>query len=267
MNVEQTINVYAGGPGSGCHGDKCGRPRIHQIEEKDIVKLKKADSLWNTKTGNVDKFPPGLKAVVINVLPKVGSQDQLVKVTIQPPTKKHEADAMRYLKMEDVELHTPGVGNRTPKSATFPVQSNQVIMKTVTSDGAKLTWVKPQNEPEKELQTLKDISKEASYYKGKFGLVDKVAGADGQTTRIYDTTKNIPSSVLQREGGSAISKAGVTVWVHRYSDKVVIQEQQYARYSQKTRGIMSFEYKNIGSAFGMLKNRYGISIPLKGQRF
>lgn len=266
MNVKQAIDVYAGGPGSGCHGDNCGRPS--KPDSGDIVKLKKGDTLWNTKTGNIDKFPPGLKAVVINVLPKIGSSDQMLKVTIQPPTKKHEADAMRYVKMDDVTLHSKGLINRAPKSVTFPVSKNDVIMRTtVTTDGAKLTWVKPQNEPEKDIQTLKAIAKEPSYFKGKFGLMDKVAGADGQTTRIYDTTKNVPASAWKKEGGAAAAKSGVTVWVHRYADKVVVQEQQYQRWSTKSRGIMSFEYKNVGKAFGMLKQRYGISIPLKGQRF
>src|ERR1700722_10116113 len=106
MNLLEAISfaglkeIEAGGPGSGCHGPHCGRPKGDgsKYHEKDIVKLLKPDSLWNTKTGNVDKFPAGkLKGVVVNVLPKIGDNPQMLKVNIMSPTKKHEADQFRYI--------------------------------------------------------------------------------------------------------------------------------------------------------------------------
>lgn len=34
MRLEATISIYSGGPGSGCRGSNCGRPKVNYLEEK-----------------------------------------------------------------------------------------------------------------------------------------------------------------------------------------------------------------------------------------
>src|SRR6266446_1504121 len=102
MNGEQTISIYGGGAGSGPSAPcpQCGPG--HKLEPGDIVKTKADVKLWNQKTGSIDTFPPGTKAKLVNVLHKIGTNDQMVSVTIK---KHHDPE---YMKMKDVELHRPG---------------------------------------------------------------------------------------------------------------------------------------------------------------
>ena len=275
MNLVETIDVYAGGVGSGCHGPNCGRP----ISSGDTVKLKKPVTLWNTKTGDNDKFPAGQKAIVVDVLPKIGTADQMVKVNIVPPTKNHEGEE-QHVKMSDVEFEKSGLthqvnpightelpmytnpkfhptGGDWKKLDIQPVPKGQVQLKYKTSDGANVTIVKAKDAPEHDPRTLKEIASTPNYYKGKFNLVETVNGADDNTTRVYDSSK--PSLAHEKEGSGAV------VWVHRYPDKVTVQEQSYTKWSTKKSGLITFEYKNVGRAFGMLNRRYGIRIPIKGR--
>lgn len=271
MNLEQTICILpiieAGGTGSGPNAPcpQCGphsgyvSKKGHAIEEKDIVRLNKPDSLYNFKTGNVDKFESGkLKAVVVNVLPKVGDNPQMVKVNILSPGKKHEQDNFRYVKMSDIELHK--LGSTEQVKDIKPVSKGKVLTKFKTADGATVTWIKPFTEGEKE---VKDPTKEEHYLKGKFEQTESTKGLQDRpgyvrVTKIYDTT-GYPSHF--QKGSNA------TVYVNTYSRKgaiknVVIQEQNTTTYAQKTR-FLSFNYKNAAAASGLLQSRYGITAKLK----
>jgi hypothetical protein len=235
------------------------------VKEGDIVKLLKPDTLWNMKTGDVDKFPAGkLKGVIVNVLPKIGN-NQSVKLNILPPTNKHEADQFRYLSTQDVKLHK-AAGPTTIDTA--PVPKSQIKQQYKSNDGAQVTIIK--TSPEAKAYSpldIKDLANRPSNYKGKFDQVEKVNGADQNITRVYDTSK-VPSTSWGKEGaGTAAPRPGVTLWVHRYSDHVTIQEQRYQRWGYKAQGAIEWKYNNIGQAFGMLKKRYGISIPLSKERF
>jgi hypothetical protein len=271
MNLEQTISVLpileAGGSGSGPNAPcpQCGphsgykSTKGHDIEEKDIVRINKPDSLYNFKTGNIDKFESGkLKGVVVNVLPKIGDNPSMVRVNILPPTKKHEQDNTRYFKISDVQLHK--LGNTDQVKDIKPVSKGKVISKFKTADGATVTWVKPQAVGEKE---IKDPTKEQHYLKGKFEQTESTKGLQDRpgyvrVTKIYDTT-GMPN-YFQKGSNS-------TVYVNTYSQKgaiknVVIQEQNTTTYGQKTR-FLSFSYKNAAAASGMLQSRYGITAKLK----
>lgn len=59
MKLADTIKVYAGGPGSGCHGENCGRPSSHTDvkEEKTMAGWRRT---YQTSAGevHVQKFKP-----------------------------------------------------------------------------------------------------------------------------------------------------------------------------------------------------------------
>lgn len=319
MNLTQSINIYAGGLGSGPNAPcpQCGphgkeesgekfkgpkggpSPEIHKeagvplitktkeqkkslpsklyekhiqkqtviekhtaksasgttIKEGDTVKNKTEVKLWNQKTGDVDRIHPGSKLTVSNVLPKIGTGSQMISVV----TKNHDPE---YMQAKDVDLHKTAP---TPNIEVEPVKKSQVISKFKTADGADVTWVKPHVEGEKE---QKDITERAHYQKGNFSLIDRVEGIQDRpgytrVTRIYDTS-GMPAH-LQKG-------AGTTLWVDSYTQKgkikeVVINEQNYTTYAQKTRGALTFSYKKgfgegAAKAVGMLKTRYGIKTTL-----
>lgn len=326
MNLLQAISLSelkAGGPGSGCHGDNCGRPAgaskyapngdkklwekqqaperlgiqypmkdpaaeraqlehealTHQsalalqqkygstaqaktadgtnVKEGDTVKLLKPVTVWNMKTGNNDTYPPGTKATVLHVLPKIGNADQIISVQVK---RNHEAE---YVKANDVKLYK-ATGPTTVE--TEPVQKSRIKQQFTSNDGAQVTIVKSPQTRDSDPRTIQDLASQASRYKGQFSQIEKVSGADGQTTRVYDTS-NIPSRAWRNEGGSAPAKSGVTVWVHHYDDHVTVQEQSYLRWGQKAKGMITWTYdkpqKFLLQSVGMLKKRYGISIPSK----
>jgi hypothetical protein len=292
MNLTQAIDIYAGGPGSGCHGPHCGRPSSGKaIEPGDTVKLKVPVTLWNKKTGNNDKFAAGQKAVVVNVMPKIGTADQMLKVNLVPPTKHHEAEE-QHVKMSDVEMHQSGLTHQinpgdapnqlpmyTDKSFhptvpawklydLQPVPPSQVLKSFKTADGAKVTIIKTNDTPEKSVKTLQEMATTPSSYKGKFQEVLGTTGGVNHFTRIYDTQ---PDSFAHERTGN-----GAVVYVHQYPQgRTVIEEQTYTKYSQKT-SMTKFEYQAkpgkqaygiSNQAFKMLKQRYGISFKTRAGRF
>jgi hypothetical protein len=247
--------IKAGGPGSGCHGSNCGRP---PLKEGDIVKIQKPISVWNQKTGNNDKYPIGTKATVINVLPKIGTAVQQISVQVK---KYHDPT---YFGANDVKLHK-AAGPTTVE--TDPVPKSKIKQQFTSNDGAQVTIVKTPEQKEYDPKTIKDLANQSSRYKGQFEQIDKVNGLGGNITRMYDSSK-VPSTAWGKDGpATAASRPGATVWVHRYSDHVTIEEQSYQKWGLRTRGMVQWKYNNIGQAFGMLKKRYGISIPLSKERF
>lgn len=243
------------------------KQKAADFKEGDIVKLKKGDTLYNYKTGNIDKFGPGLKAVVVHVLPKVGDNPQLVKVNILPPGKKWEPDQFRYMKAVELDLH------RTSKDKieVEPVKKSQVLTKFKTSDGADVTWVKPHVEGEHETKTIQQIASESHHLKGNFELTDSVKGMQdrpgySRVTKIYDTT-GMPSHL---QTGSNATVMVNTYYKQGKIKEVVIQEINTTNYAQKSSGLLSFTYKvqagkfgpGAAAAVGMLKSRYGITTKL-----
>jgi len=255
MNLFDTINVHAGGQGSGPTAPcpQCGPSGgKHKLEEGDFVKLKAPISVWNQKTGNNDTYPPGKVARIVNILPKVGDSPQMISVNVH---KYHDPE---YMKMEDVELHKPG--SKEQVEDIKPVRKGMIIAKFKTADGADVTWVRSKEEKESDPKTMKQMSTDQHRLKGQFGLITSVPGKQdrpgyNRVTKLYDTSQ-MPAH-LQKG-------AGAVVYVNTYSRKgaiksVVIQEQNYTTYANKSRGLLSFSYKNAAQAVGMLKSRYGIT--------
>jgi hypothetical protein len=234
------------------------------IKEGDIVKLLKPDTLWNMKTGDVDRFPAGkLKGVVVNVLQKVGD-NQAVKLNIMPPTKNHEADQFRYLPAQDLQLHK-AAGPTTIETA--PVKNSQILQQFKSVDGATVTYVKTPQTKDYTPRTIEQLASLPSRYKGQFQQIDKVIGAADNITRIYDSSK-VPSTKWGVEGpATAASRPGATVFVDRYPNKIVVEERPYQKWGFRSRGPIQWTYdhpqKYLLQALGTLKKRYGISIPSK----
>ena len=227
------------------------------VKEGDVVKLKAPVTVWDQKSGNNKTFPPGTKATILSVLPKVGTADQMVGVQVKP---NHDPE---YMRAEDVSLHKAA-------PATIPeaeIPKSKILQQFQSNDGATVTVLKTPQTRDYEPRTIQDLANQPSYYKGQFQRVEGVIVGPDRKTRLYDSSP-VPASRWGREGpATAAYRPGQTVWVERFPDKVVVREQSYQRWGFKARGEIKWTYKNVGAAFGMLKQRYGISIPLGKERF
>jgi len=270
MNLATTLNVHvqpvrtmnAGGQGSGPTAPcpQCGPHHSKNIEPGDLIRFNRAVTVqtpWGDQTYKKDTA-----AYVLHVLPKIGNADQMLSVNVAMPGALHILEGY-HVKMDDVRLDKKGNPNIAPQAVSVAKKS-ETITKFKTTDGAQVTWVKRRDDPEPDVKTLKDISREEHYLKGKFAITDSVKGKQdrpGTTriTKIYDTS-GMPAPYQQ---GS-----GATVWVNTYMQKggiknVVVQEQNYTTHAFKTRGLLTFDYKNAAQAVGMLKDRYGIKTSMK----
>lgn len=290
MNIEATIELYAGGQGSGPTAP-CPQCGPHHINEGDRVTFKDDHTITSVGGGKY-KFKPGTTAKVVSVMPKIGNADQMASVLSDQDQKEGKYGNVGYVKVSDLVLHEArnvvspysqqtGKVNRKgdytpafdksgkvvapdPRSIQIkPVQKSQVLMHTTTNDGASLTWVKSPQTSEAE---AKNLSEQDHILKGKFKLLTAtgVKDTDGQNrvTRVYDTTHTPLES-------RSVEK-GTTVWISSKTSggkitAITIREQNYAMHSQKT-SMAQFEYKNAAAAVGMLKTRYGINTSLKKLR-
>jgi hypothetical protein len=295
MNLQTAITLLAGGPGSGCHGPNCGRP----IKEGDTVTMKPGTSSYHPKSGGKFEFPHGTELKVSNVMPKIGHSDQMVAVEPLHPVKGL-GGMVPYAKMSDLELQeshdsrTPPVfstPSKVSRSGNFipvtdksghivppdpnaisikSVPKSQVIMQTKTSDGARLTWVKPKDETE----NIKNLSSEPHRLKGDFALISKVTKTvpapgeyqgEKRVSRIYDTS-SMPAHLHQGPGASV----QVDAYLSNGKIKGVnVTERNYTTSAQRV-SQGTFEYRNtskdktqIAKSVGMLKQRYGIKTSLK----
>lgn len=289
MNILDTIDLYAGGQGSGPKSPcpQCGPHTGRAFEHGDTVKLKEGATVHNPQTGEHYKVKPGRKMTVINILPKVGTAEQMVAVNIG---SRHNVGLegtrnLAYAKMSDLVLHAPAHPDifekmplwtkpwfkPTPESPKEwrkldiqPVPRSQVVMQTTTHDGARLTYVKPQGEKEED---PKNLSAKEHNQKGEFVLTNKVAGQEDRpgytrNTRIYDTS-GMPAHFHTGPGS--------TVWVSSYVKEgkisdVVVREQNYTTHGQKTSAYEFAYKKGAANASGMLNNRYGIKLSMKRLR-
>ena len=292
MNIESTIEIYAGGQGSGPNAPcpQCG-PK-GGVKEGDRVKFAKDHTV--TSTGGAKyKFQPDTVAKVISVMPKIGHGDQMVGVLSEKDQKEGKFGNVGYVKMDDLILHEPrhsenpySTPSKMTRSGNFtpafdkqgkviapdphavvikPVPKDQVIMHTITPDGASLTWIKT---PQHTEEDIKNISKEAHSLKGKFNLLSTVPAGElnnpgeKRVTRVYDTTRTPLES-------RSVNK-GATVWVSGLTSGgkitgIHIKEQLYGKHAQ-IENTYEFKYKNAAAGIGMLKSRYGIVTSLKRLR-
>jgi hypothetical protein len=257
MNLLQAFSIYGGGIGSGPTAPcpQCGPKIAHKLESGDTVKTKAPVIMFNLKTGNNVTLPPGTKATVLHVLPKVADNPQLVSINV----KGHDPE---YMKHDDLEFHKLGDKGQAPELK--PVRPSKTILKFKTADGADVTWVRPHVENEKDTKTLKDIAQEPHSLKGGFELTQSLKGIQDRpgyvrVTKVYETT-GMPFYL--QKGRNAV------LYVNTYSQKnkiknVVIQEQNLGQYGNKSSGVLSFDYKNTAAAVGMLKSRYGVIQQMK----
>jgi hypothetical protein len=285
MNIIATIEIYAGGVGSGPNAP-CPQCGPHSFKEGDRVKFKENHKITSTGGGKY-QFKPDTVAKVISVMPKIGNASQMAGVISEHDQEEGKFGNVGYVKVDDLILHEPrhsespytspskvSKGNLIPsfdkqgkviapdpnKVTLKPVPKSQVIMHTTTNDGASLTWIKSHETSEKD---LKDLSEKSHYLKGKFALVTSVPAygvvKENKTTRVYDTSK-----------GQDVDK-GSTVWISGSvkGGKITgvnVREQNYSKYGQIEHAAYNFQYKNAAAAIGMLKSRYGITTTLKRLR-
>lgn len=287
MNLQSTISIYAGGTGSGPTAP-CPQCGPHGIGEGDKVKVKDGAHIIN-QGGSKMSFAPGTVATVVNILPKVGTADQMAGIISVKDQKDGKFGNMGHVKIDDLVLHQKMHEEALGKLPLFtkswfknptvpeykkqdiqPVSKKSVIMQTTTHDGAKLTWVKPQDEAKPSYKSMQQLSQEPHSLKGKFTRTVNAPGYDpelnekgtNRNASVYDTSKTPAES---RE----VNK-GATVWVSTNTSGgkitgVSIKEANYVKPAARTNTIQ-FDYQNAAKAVGMLKQRYGISTSLAKMR-
>lgn len=277
MNIRSLLTILAGGAGSGPNAP-CPQCGPHNFKEGDRVKVKSGIPVTNPKSGAKTLWKEGSIATINNVLPKVPGQDQMVGIESEKDQKQGKFGNMGYVKVQDITLHSPRSEHDLPvwtkswsrnpiapvhkRMDIQPVPEKQVIMRTKTADGARLTWVKPADEKEETIRSLKQIASEDHSMKGDFALIDKVKGIQdrvgtSRNTRIYDTS-GMPAPYQ--------TGRGTTLQVSSYLQKgrirsITVEEQNYTTHAQRL-STMTFEYKNAAAAVGMLSSRYGIKTTL-----
>lgn len=267
MNLLTALIIYAGGPGSGCNpkAGKCGRPSGSgsKPSEGDRVLLTKPVVMHESKygvtsIGTKHTMPVGTSARVINVVPKVGTNPEMVTIRVK---KMHPV----VVPTDSVFVHTYA----TTKIKPGEVSKRYTKNKYTTPDGAKVTLIKDKKlptdpEPKKITQNqhrlkgrFKDITG-ALYqigFKGPAKNFIKIFGEQNANSKVF----------FGRAKGDTDKMRGVTVWVHRNLDQKTAQivEITTGQYGH-TETARKFNYKNLGSASGMLNRRYGIRFALKG---
>lgn len=260
MQLISTLDLYAGGQGSGPTSPcpQCG-PHHGNIEHGDLVRFNRPVTV--TTPYGPQTYKKDTAAYVLHVLPKIGNADQMLSVNVAMPGALNILEG-HHVKMDDVRLDKKGNPNIAPQAVSVAKKS-ETLVKFKSNDGADVTWVKRRDEPEPDPKTIKQLAGEEHYLKGKFAIVDSVKGKQdrpgtSRITKVYDTS----SMPAPYQKGS-----GATVWVNTYKQKgaiknIIIQEQNYTTYAFKTRGILTFDYKNAAQALGMLKQRYGIKTTM-----
>lgn len=91
MNLSTTIEIHAGGPGSGCRGDDCGRKPI-SLGPNGVHTKAGAEELVAFLNGNV----PGAKFKVVGSVAKKGTSNHDLDITVKT-TADHQNlhDAMK----------------------------------------------------------------------------------------------------------------------------------------------------------------------------
>lgn len=278
MNLASSIALYAGGPGSGCHGPNCGRPRTTEFREGDRVRLLKPVKVYVRSSYDFKTLMPGKIATVIEVLPAVGHQPERLAVSLGPRyegvgragIEPGPAGAPIYVESADVEFHKsagkpfdPGTGVKSK-----PVPDDKAISKSDIPTGGRYAVAKPAGEPG-ESRGVTNYETRQHPLKGQFERTDAVYGF---TSTIGHEGHNLKTFVYEtppeREG------KGTVVWVHRYSDartgsvrQTVIGEVNYTDNKFRYSTPHQFEYNNPAKAFKTLRDRYGIQMKMKDWRY
>ncbi len=263
ITLVDIIQLYSGGPGSGCHGPNCGRPRTAAERaaflHKQFRGLKKQEREENIKKWvgeQIQKHGQVPTKAVQNWWRSEYFRQQGLKYPVQVKQPDLTKKQQKWL-----EKHAPKVGKALPPGITkykgverlhiAPVSKRQVKQQQTLADGTKLTVIKPPGQKEKTGQTW--LIRE-SPYKGQFRQnFDVPAHAAFRanakvaffTARDYQKDRAVAVQVLRNFGEKAVSVTEIDL-------------QQYdamARSRQAT-------FNNIGRAYGFLSKRYGIRFRL-----
>jgi hypothetical protein len=255
--------LMAGGPGSGCHGPSCGRPKgsgdPHKIEPGDSAILAKPVKAWNMKTWNRMTYPIGQSVNVQSIIPAVGHNEAMAVV------KVGKWGSEEHVKLSDLSLLKKGKDNLA-KIDVKPVPKSKIQQQTKVVTGPKPSMKKPA--PSYTITNLKpakepDIGSKKGPHplKGQFQkVVENVKNAFDVNTR-----STLMTAQPKTKSGKAEGYAFETnVWVHRHFDSktVTIQEVRAGQHGYTAGTMRQYSYKSLGPAAKFVKERYGVSLKL-----
>lgn len=240
--LAQAIVLYAGGPGSGCRGNNCGRPiskKNYQQMRQHLrglgIKLKKNLSPWDVVRAYDTWFR------VKNIRDKEQKRAQRVvdraKIRLQRAQDKGKLPP-RYDKKDVQE-----------RIDVKPVWKGRV-KQSYQAQGYQITELKTPKQYEKNKGTW--VNKPSSY-KGQF-LVDLAE------QRTHNNPKERNSFFIHQ----AAPDKGVSVEVHRNLGQLSVNviERRLGQYGA-IEDHREVSFKNVGRAMGFLNKRYGITFKIK----
>jgi hypothetical protein len=261
-----------------------GTQRETAIQKGDEVKTLKTTKAFDNDKLEFKQFKPGTTLTVINVLPKVGNNPQLM--VAQYPGRQGD---MVHMPVTDVRLHrtlegiqeTPSWKIREEIGLTKGIRPGKIAQQIETPTGATYTKLKPElaGRPQGSGNIKKSGNSDEHSLKGKFSPARGPKGNElkeiftfdtrlksfGQGTAratVWDASKT-PRTPDQAKHGTE----GTTVIAWRdtknKSGKVMEFDKDANGYiKQGSKPMQSFS--NLGKMGGYLKQRYGVSMKLPG---
>jgi hypothetical protein len=250
MNLLATISIYAGGPGSGCHGTNCGRPisaKTYRWMRKQLkesgIKIPRNASPWDV----VKTFDAHNKAKALR------NATKLITKTLTQKHKSRLAKAMQKGKFgKKIGTTTPGIVKKAGKEHIDVKPAWKGVVKTqyTTTQGHQVTELKTPKQYEK--RGNQDWVRKPDRYKGKY-LVDVAE------QKQYDDPKVRTKFFIHME--SPDKGRSLEILRNLGEKKVtVIQrdvDSQFTIVNHK-----QVEFKNIGRASGWMNKKYGITFRL-----
>lgn len=243
MNLLETISIFAGGPGSGCRGPNCGRPKLRN--SADVIKYRQQvkDELVLVRA----------KLKIKRGAPGYLHKEQRARFKVLRTGLLSE---LRYYGRRDRLL--PGM-KRKGKLHTIPVQpvpKAKVKKQYVASDGSKVTVIREPKQYETKDRN-RDWLRKPHLLKGQFQKED-------YPEHTYDDNERNHWFRAHYSDG----KTDAIVEIHRnLGDKHVnIIERKVEPKGWKDDAIVSHKevtFNNIGRASGFMAKRYGITFKLK----
>jgi len=240
MNVVDCMDLYFGGPGSGCRGNNCGRPigakqfqQMRQKLKRTGITIPRNASPWDVVRTH-DAWFRGQK-----------ERDRQAKLA-----KKLNERARGRLKKAIAKGKMPKIGKGVQNINVQPVWKGRVKQQFTTPQGHQVTTLKTPGQYQKRGDTW--VNK-PSAYKGQF-LVDLAEH------RTYNDPKERNSFFIHQ----AAPDKGVSVEVHRNlgSLSVNVIERKLGEYGAIV-DHREVSFKNVGRAMGFLNRRYGLTFKIK----
>lgn len=267
MNIQTAIDLYAGGPGSGCHGPNCGRPRKNFDEGDHVHTIDKGTGVHVIHWGR-EEFPAGTKGRIVKVMDSIPNQPDRVVVSVSKkdsPTAPKGFVRHYIMEQDNLVVHKAAGKPFDPGKIRTPnVPESKVLSRSKSEDGVKYTIVKPSQDDRVGTRGATNFSNREHSLKGQFSEPERV----GQflTKQDYQEGKNAVQSWVyeaKRPDGS-----GAVVWLMKdkqpgQPQSIVIREENYTQDKAKYGTPRIFEYKNQAQAFSVMNNRYGVKMTMK----